>query len=120
MDTRNHGKDRGKPWNKNKYVVNDGVVNILKLKESTFNLSNAIYAAKQQEAAKSQNVSRPQQTDKPKKYTQQRVYTKLAKPYDVVLKTLVANNLLMLPPPCPSEVVIKPSWWREDHFCEYH
>ena len=59
-DTRNHGKDKGKPWNKNKYVVNDGVVNTPKPKESPFNLSNAIYVAKQQEATKSQNVSRPQ------------------------------------------------------------
>ena len=69
-DTRNHGRDKNKPWNKNKYIVNDGVVDTPKPKESAFNLSNAIYAAKQQEAAKSQNVSRPQQMDKPKKYTQ--------------------------------------------------
>ena len=69
-DTRNHGKDRGKPWNKKKNIVNDGVVDTPKLKELVFNLSNAIYAANQQEAAKSQSVSRPQQTDKPKKYTQ--------------------------------------------------
>ena len=88
--------------------------------ELAFNLSNAIYVAKQQEAAKSQNVSRPQQTNKPRKYTQRRVYMKLVEPYEVVLKTLLANNLLTLPPHCPSEVVVKPSWWREDHFCEYH
>ena len=91
-----------------------------KSKESAFNLSNAIYATKQQEVAKSQNASRPQQTNKPKKYSQQQVYTKLVEPYDVVLKTLVANNLLTLPPPHPSDPIIKPSWWREDHFCEYH
>ena len=53
QDTRNHGKDRGKPWNKKKYVINDGVVDTPKPKESTFNLSNAIYAAKQQKVAKS-------------------------------------------------------------------
>ena len=46
-DTRNHGKDRGKPWNKNKYIVNDGVVDTPKPKELAFNLLNAIYAAKQ-------------------------------------------------------------------------
>ena len=70
QDTRNHGKDKNKPWNKKKYVVNDGIVDTPNPKEPTFNLSNSIYVAKQQEAAKSQNVSRPQQTDKPKKYTQ--------------------------------------------------
>ena len=69
-DTRNHGKDKNKPWNKKKYIVNDGVVDTPKPKEFAFNLSNAIYATKQQEVAKSQSVSRPQQTDKPKKYTQ--------------------------------------------------
>ena len=28
-DTRNPGKDKNKPWNKNKYIVNDGVVGTL-------------------------------------------------------------------------------------------
>ena len=69
-DTRNHGKDKNKPWNKNKYILNDGVVDTPKPKEPDFNLSNAIYVAKQQEATKLKNVSRPQQTDKSKKYTQ--------------------------------------------------
>ena len=41
-DTRNHGKDKNKPWNKNKYVVNDGVLDTPKAKEPTFHLSNAI------------------------------------------------------------------------------
>ena len=63
QDTRNHGKDKNKPWNKNKYVVDDGVVDTPKPKELAFNLSHAIYVAKQQEATKSQSVSRPQQTD---------------------------------------------------------
>ena len=42
-----NGKDKGKPWNKNKYLVNDGVVDTPKAKELAFNLSNAIYTAKQ-------------------------------------------------------------------------
>jgi hypothetical protein len=42
-----HGKDKNKPWNKNKYIVNDGVVDVPKSKESTFHLSNAIYTTKQ-------------------------------------------------------------------------
>ena len=49
-DKVNNGndKDKGKPWNKNKYIVNDGVVDTPKTKEPAFNLSNAIYATKQQ------------------------------------------------------------------------
>ena len=70
QDTKNHGKDKRKPWNKKKYIENDGVVDTPKPKESSFNLSNSIYAAKKQEATKSQNMSRPQETNKPKKYTQ--------------------------------------------------
>ena len=100
--------------------MNDGVVDNPKPKEPTFNLSNAIYVAKQQEAAKSQNVSRPQQMDKPKKYTQGWVYTKLAKPYDVILNFFVANNYLTLLTPHLGDPLVKPNWWREDHFCDYH
>ena len=51
-DNNGNGKDKGKPWNKNKYVVNDRVVDTHKTKESTFNLSNAIYATKKQEGSK--------------------------------------------------------------------
>ena len=57
-----NGKDKGKPWNKNKYVVNDGVVDTPKTKEPAFNLSNAIYATKQQEGSK------PQPFDKGSKF----------------------------------------------------
>ena len=46
-DTRGNGKDNNKSLNKKKYVVNDGVVDIPKAKEPTFNLSNVMYAAKQ-------------------------------------------------------------------------
>ena len=42
-----NGKDKGKPWNKNKYLVSDRVVDTPMAKEPVFNLSNAIYTAKQ-------------------------------------------------------------------------
>ena len=57
-----NGKDKGKPWNKNKYVVNDGVVDTPKTKEPRYNLSNAIYTTKQQEGSK------PQTFDKSSKF----------------------------------------------------
>ena len=62
------GKDKGKPWNKNKYVVNDGVVDTPKTKEPAFNLSNAIYATKQQEGSK------PQTFDKSSKFTKNDIF----------------------------------------------
>ena len=46
------GKDKNKPWNKNKYIVNDGFVDAPKTKELAFHLSNSIYVAKQQETTK--------------------------------------------------------------------
>ena len=57
-DTRGNGKDKNKPWNKKKYVVNDGVMDVPKAKEPALQLSNAIYVAKQQEDAKSQSAPR--------------------------------------------------------------
>ena len=41
-----NGKDKDKPWNKKKYVINDGVLDAPITKEPAFNLSNAIYATK--------------------------------------------------------------------------
>lgn len=120
-DNRGNGKDKNKPWNQNKYVVNDGVVDVPKAKEPTFNLSNAIYTAKQHEDANTHGAPKPQYADKPKKQTHQRVYTKLAEPYDVILKTLVANKYLMLPNNShPYDPPVKLDWWRDDHFCNYH
>ena len=41
-----NGKEKGKPLNKNIYIVNDGVEDTPTTNEHTFNLSNAIYATK--------------------------------------------------------------------------
>ena len=39
----------------------------------------------------------------------------------MILKTLVANNYLTLPTNSRSfDPSIKPNWWKEDHFCNYH
>ena len=44
-------KYKSKPWNKNKYVVNDGFFDDPKTKELAFHLSNTIYVANQQETS---------------------------------------------------------------------
>lgn len=87
-----NGKDKGKPWKKNKYVVNGGVVDAPKTKESFFHFFNVIYAAKQQETSKSQSFDKTKKSSKPKC-----VYTPMVESYKVVLKTLHANKLSMLP-----------------------
>ena len=45
----------------------------------------------------------------------------MVEPYDVLLKTLVANKLLALPDNSrPYNPLVKPDWWKDDHFCNYH
>ena len=87
-----------------------------KTKEPTFNLSNAIYATKQQEGLKLQTY------DKISKFTKKwRVYTLMVDPYEVVLKTLIVNKLVtLLDNSHPYDPTIRPPWWREDHICSYH
>ena len=58
-----NGKDRGKPWNKNNHIINDGIVDTPKTKEHAFNISNVIYATKKQEGSKLQTF------DKSSKFT---------------------------------------------------
>lgn len=45
----------------------------------------------------------------------------MVKPYEVFLKTLIANKLVTLPDnSCPYDPPVRPPWWREDHTCSYH
>ena len=49
------------------------------------------------------------------------MYTKLAELYDVILKTFLANKFLTHPNNShPYNPPIKPDWWKEDHFYNYH
>ena len=92
-----NGKDKNKLWNRNIYVVNDDVVNVPKIKETTFNLANAILATKQQETIRHNDSSKSQTTDKPKNsYKPKCSYTLMVDSYDAVLKTLLANKLITL------------------------
>lgn len=109
-------KYKGKPWNKNKYIVNDGVVDAPKTKESTFNLSNCICATKQQETSKPKYFEKPKRSSKPI-----RTYTPMVESYEVVLKTFLANKLIMLPGnSCPYDPPVELDWWRDEQYCNYH
>ena len=44
-------KDKNISWNKNKYVVNDGVMDIPQTKEPIFNLASTLVVAKEQEVS---------------------------------------------------------------------
>ena len=44
----------------------------------------------------------------------------MVEPYEVLLKTLIANKLVtLLDNSCPYDPSIIPPWWREDHTCSY-
>lgn len=86
------GKHKNKPWNKNKYVINNGVVDTPNTKESNFNISNVIYATKQQETSNCQSFNKTNKSSKPK-----HVYTPIVESYEVVLKTFLANKRITLP-----------------------
>lgn len=45
----------------------------------------------------------------------------MVEPYEVVLKTLLANKMVTLPDNSqPYDPPIRPPWWREDRICSYH
>lgn len=70
------------------YVVNDGVVDAPKTKESAFNLSKAI----KKKTSKPQYFNKAKRPSKPKC-----TYTPMVESYEVVLKTFLSNKLIMLP-----------------------
>lgn len=111
-----NGKDKNKHWNKKKCIINDGVVDAPKTKESRFNLSNSICTTKQKEG------SNPQTSNKNKKNSKKRhVYTLMVKHYEVVLMTLIAKKLVMLLKNShPYNLLIRSPWLREDHIYSYH
>lgn len=104
-------------------MVNDGVVDTPKPKEHIFNMISGIQEKWQQEYSKANdskksNDSRgkPTWVSKPKCH-----FTPLGDLYDVVLKTLVANNINKLLDNCrPYETNVKPKWWSDNHYYDYH
>lgn len=49
-----------------------------------------------------------------------RKYTPLGEPLESVFKKLVANKVITVPDFPPYEPKVKPNWWNDDEFCEFH
>ncbi|GLJ28438.1 hypothetical protein SUGI_0559540 [Cryptomeria japonica] len=49
-----------------------------------------------------------------------RKYTPLGEPLESVFKKLVANKIITIPDNHPYEPKVKPNWWNDDEYCEYH
>ena len=73
-------KDKNKSWNKNKYVVNNGVVDVPQSKEPIFNLASALLATKEQGVSTKKDSNKAKLIKKPK-----RVLTPLRDSYEIIL-----------------------------------
>ena len=117
-------KDKSKAINKNRDVVNDGVIDNLTAKppRSVFNLTTSLQAAKATEQATAGNKQTSNYSrSKPWALRPKREYTPLGEPLDVVFKTLVKNKIITpLENPRPYDPHPRPSWWNESAYCEYH
>ena len=85
-------KDRSKPWNKNKYVVNDGVLDDPKTKEFSFHLSNTIYVSNQQETSNTQSFDKAKIPSRPK-----HTNISMVDLFELVFKTFITNKVITLP-----------------------
>ena len=55
------------------------------------------------------------------RHTFERTFTPLGFSYDMMRKTLIENNIITLQYKSrPYEPEVKPPWWRDYHFCNYH
>ncbi|GLJ20143.1 hypothetical protein SUGI_0365630 [Cryptomeria japonica] len=99
------GKDKPRFWNKNKNTANDGVVdaNTVRLK--------VIFSG----SSSTNNQVNTQTTSRSR-----RKYTPLGEPLESVFKKLVANKVITIPDFPPYEPKVKPNWWNDDEYCEFH
>lgn len=120
QNNNNSNKDKGKNqyWNKNKQVVNDGVMDSSQHKDQhVLHLSSTVQATKLNTST--QQKSKPSFQGKPKSERCQ--FTKLGERYGEILQKLIDSNLAH-----PLDVVHfrildpKPWWWKEKEFCIFH
>lgn len=93
----NPNKDKGKFVNKNRDVVNNGVVDnmIAKPAKSVFNLSSSIQVVKAAEKPTTENQQPSRfSRNKPWASRPKHEFTSLGEPIDVVYKTLVQNQII--------------------------
>ena len=90
-NSNNGNKDKKNYWNKNKQVVNDGVVDSSQPKNEVLNISKSVQAMKLQVSSKQQG-SNPKYQGRSK--IEKRQFTKLGDSYADIFKTLLAHNLV--------------------------
>lgn len=67
------------------------------------------------------NVVRPNTYKPPRNDMPRRNFTPLGEPIDSAMRKLIQSNLITLPKSKPYELSpIKPTWWNDNDFCDYH
>lgn len=113
-NNNNNNNDNDKPrfWSKNRNVSNEGNDDnsATKQQQPIFNLSSKIPSNNNPENNKAKSFfSNPW-----------RKFTNIGEPLESALKTLLANKLIVLPEARSYEPPVKPNWWNDNHFCNYH
>ena len=108
---KNNKKDKGKNinWNKNKQVVNDGVVDSPNPKDQVvLHLASA-----------NQQSNKPRYQERPK--GEKGNFTQLVESYEEVFTKFLAHNILH-PYDAASFCIpkVKPWWWDEKAYCKLH
>jgi len=110
----NTNNDKPRFWTKNKNVVNDGVVDAKNVapKQPIFNLSIPQNNPPQ---------NKPRNTESRfTNFRPRRKFTPLDESLETALRKLITNNLITLPSAREYEPKVKPHWWNDNDFYDYH
>lgn len=121
-----YNRDKPKFWNKNKNVVNDGIVDArtMKIAQSVARFAGQKPPPNNNTINNPQNQGRNTQQEELKKkhqnYKPKHTYTPLWEPIKMILHQLISSNLVTLPKTSNYEPQVKPPWWRDHEHCEFH
>lgn len=116
---------------RNKNVVNYGVVDNVKPKQPMLNISG-VTPPTNPESNSNQRANNPGTRNQgninqgnnynanPKPAPYRRKFAPLGKNLESAFRELLANKLITLPNMRDFEPQVKPPWWNDAHYCEYH
>jgi len=112
-DSPQNSNDKSRFWNKNKNVVNDGIVD-------TKNIQT-MRAPINIQAASPPRQSFPQRRNQRQTSNPRRQFTPLVEPMEVILRKLLQAGDVILPDAPPNgEPLFRAPWYKENEYCDYH
>lgn len=112
----NYTTDKSKFWTKNKNVVNDGVVDA----KAAAPKQQPIFTLKEEANNGALNKPPPRESRPLFNSNPRRKFTPLGESQESALRKLLANNEISLPPTSDYEPIVKPPYWKDTDYCEYH